>query len=377
MITKTNNRTLLAMSGVTYDFDFRIDDAAELEVYGITAGGVATQLTTGFTAAFSAADEEGTVTFDAEPSTYAEILMLRNRPYTQTTDIPIRGGFSEEDIEKALDQIVIQIQQLKELIDYCVKLDATSEQLDITLPAPVDGKALLWDGVTGALANSTINIEEFETEAAAAIQAAIDAGTAQTAAEAAQSAAEAAAAAIPDKATQAQAEAGLIDTAYMTPLKTAQAIAALASGKVLQIARYNIATVATGTTVIPWDDTIPQNTEGDQYMSLAVTPVSATSNLYIVVSIIGRHTATNTIVTGALFVDTTANALSAASKGSFSESNQFTFDHWVSSGSTDARTYKVRIGATDAGTFTLNGSAGGRKLGGVQSSTITVFEVAA
>jgi hypothetical protein len=221
MITKTNNRTLLAMSGLTYDFDFRIDDATELEVYGITAGGVSTELTTGFSISFDTANEEGTVTFVAEPSTYANILMLRNRAYTQDTDIPIRGGFSEEDIEKALDQIVIQIQQLKEITDYAVKQDITGSAVNITLPTPEDGLALVWDGTSGAMQNAPVD--------AGAIADAV------TAAEAAQAAAEAAAASIDSYASQAQAEAGVAETVVMNPLRTAQAIAALAEGSSFKV----------------------------------------------------------------------------------------------------------------------------------------------
>ena len=36
-----------------------------------------------------------------------------------------------------------------------------------------------------------------------------------------------------------------------------------------------------GTTAIPQDDTIPQNTEGDEYMTLAITPVNSNSKLKI------------------------------------------------------------------------------------------------
>jgi len=226
MITKTKNRTRLAMSGVTYDFDFRIDAETELEVYGIDSDDVATELTTGFSIAFSAEDEEGTVTFDAEPTDYDYILMLRAKEYTQPTDIPIRGGFSEEDIEQALDNIVMQVQQLKEITDYCVKLSSTAEPLTITLPAPVDGKALLWDGVTGALKNSETDVDDIATAVTAAEAAQTAAEAAQTAAELAETNAEAAAENF-EFASKAEAEAGTNETKSMNPLRTAQSIAAL------------------------------------------------------------------------------------------------------------------------------------------------------
>lgn len=208
MITKTANRTRLAMSGTTYDFDFRIDAATDLEVYGIVDNGdgteTSTEITTGFSVTFSSADEEGTVTFDAEPTTYDYILMLRNREYTQDTDIPIRGGFSEEDIENALDRIVIQIQQLKELSDYAVKQSSTAVAVDIVFPQPKDGKAILWNGTSGALKNSETDVDDIDAAVTAAEAAQTAAEAAQTAAEAAQGAAEAA---------QAGAEAAALEAA--------------------------------------------------------------------------------------------------------------------------------------------------------------------
>lgn len=41
----------------------------------------------------------------------------------------------------------------------------------------------------------------------------------------------------------------------------------------------------------------------------------------------------------------------------------------------EATTFKVRIGGTSAGATTFNGSGGGRKLGGVMASSITITEI--
>ena len=54
---------------------------------------------------------------------------------------------------------------------------------------------------------------------------------------------------------------------------------------IIKIGVTQTGAVATGTTQIPSDDTIPQNTEGDEYMTLAFTPNSATSTLIIQVTI--------------------------------------------------------------------------------------------
>jgi len=172
MITSTINRTRTAVSGVTYDFGFRIDSASDLLVYGIDADGVATLLTTGFTVTFDPDNETGTVTFDSEPSAYEEILRLRSKPYTQGTDFPIREGFSEEDIEGAIDSLEMQIQQLKEITDYCVKLDLTGTVTGITFPTPSAGKALVWNDAEDGFDNSNVDLVAL-SEAVADLDAAV------------------------------------------------------------------------------------------------------------------------------------------------------------------------------------------------------------
>ena len=54
----------------------------------------------------------------------------------------------------------------------------------------------------------------------------------------------------------------------------------------IQIVNTPNGSVATGTTTIPFDDTIPQNTEGNEYMTCAITPTNASSTLEIDVLIL-------------------------------------------------------------------------------------------
>jgi hypothetical protein len=151
-------------------------------------------------------------------------------------------------------------------------------------------------------------------------------------------------------------------------------------GGFLQQVRYTTGTVATGTTLIPLDNTIPQNTEGDEYMTLAITPKSATSIL--VVQVIAQiAVSTNTNMTTALFRDTTANALAAvpsyapASAGAYGL--PLVFNHYLTSGSTSATTFKVRVGASASATTTFNGILGTAFYNGVMSSSIIITEYAA
>lgn len=151
-------------------------------------------------------------------------------------------------------------------------------------------------------------------------------------------------------------------------------------GQVIQVQRTDTGAVATGTTVIPLDDTIPQNTEGDQYMSQAITPVSATNLLHI--QSLGNFaiSVATELVAVALFQDATANAI-AVIFGSMSTANGSSAGAMVNTrilaASTTSTTFKIRGGVTAAGTVTFNGSATARKYGGVMRSYLEVTEIMA
>lgn len=142
-----------------------------------------------------------------------------------------------------------------------------------------------------------------------------------------------------------------------------------------QVQTFQTGTVATGTTIIPTDNTIPQNTEGTEFMKLPFTPSSATSTLEIEVIFNGSHSVGNFIGV-ALFQDSIANALSATmtyvgtATGSISNCQKYI----MTSGTTSSTTFKVRAGSGSAGTMTFNGLSGGQNYGGVMASRITIKE---
>jgi hypothetical protein len=152
----------------------------------------------------------------------------------------------------------------------------------------------------------------------------------------------------------------------------------MAPGAQIQMVSVETGAVATGTTIIPLDDTIPQITEGDQYMTLAITPKSATSKLVVEVTAAFANTVTNANIVAALFQDATANALAAVviSQSVPNGFNTITFRHVMTSGTTSATTFRVRAGGTVASTTTFNGNASARFMGGVMASSIVIREVA-
>lgn len=150
------------------------------------------------------------------------------------------------------------------------------------------------------------------------------------------------------------------------------------TGKLLQIVNSQTGAVATGTTTIPFDDTIPQITEGTEFLTLAITPTSATTLLQIDITVSFSYSILNT-VTLALFQDSTANALAASCEYGSTATGMInsSLTYKMTSGTTSATTFRLRMGGETAGTLTLNGYGGARKLGGVYASSINITEYAA
>jgi hypothetical protein len=147
------------------------------------------------------------------------------------------------------------------------------------------------------------------------------------------------------------------------------------AGMTRQVVNAQSGAVATGTTIIPSDDTVPQNTEGDEYMTLAITPKSATNKLKIDV-VCSLFCSTGGDLAAALFQDSTANALAVGAV--YKDANKKTaisFTHYMTTGTTSSTTFKVRGGNSAAGTTTFNGTAGARRYGGVLASSITITEI--
>lgn len=147
--------------------------------------------------------------------------------------------------------------------------------------------------------------------------------------------------------------------------------------KVAQFVYNETGAVSTGTTVIPLDDTIPQQSgpaEGDQYLSQAITPTNAGSTLVIEVLIFGSSSVANVANIVALFQDAIASALDVAVGFTFSGAPGVYLRHVMVAGTTSPTTFKVRIGPSAAATFTFNGTGGGRLFGGVFGSSISITE---
>lgn len=147
-------------------------------------------------------------------------------------------------------------------------------------------------------------------------------------------------------------------------------------GKVIQEVNVQDGAVATGTTQIPYDDSIPQNTEGDEKMTLAITPTSAANKLKIEV-VVQASSNVAALLAVCLFQDSIANALAVGfSTISLSlHAETVTFSHHMIAGTTNPITFKVRIGTNSGSTVTFNGSGSAARFGGTSASSITITEI--
>lgn len=136
--------------------------------------------------------------------------------------------------------------------------------------------------------------------------------------------------------------------------------------------------VATGTTVMVQDDSIPQSSEGDEYITVAITPVASTNKLIIEGVLHLANSATNSAMMAALFKGAETDALKGFISAKDTVANgisQIEIYHEMVAGVTSEITFKVRAGAVAAGTTTFNGVSGGRLFGGVMGSYLKVTEL--
>jgi hypothetical protein len=137
-----------------------------------------------------------------------------------------------------------------------------------------------------------------------------------------------------------------------------------------------LSTSSTGTnastTTIPYDDTIPQNTEGNELFTLSITPTLTTSKLLIEFYAQLRVAVTVNYMLYALFQDSTANALAAVA---VRQNKDNVLRYVMTSGTTSSTTFKIRIGQEGAGTIWTNSTnAGARIMGGVSTAWLSITE---
>lgn len=149
----------------------------------------------------------------------------------------------------------------------------------------------------------------------------------------------------------------------------------MAVGSIVQVVNTTSSAVATGTTAIPNDDTIPQITEGTEFITQSITPRATTNILVIQINAVMAVAAASNII-GALFQDATANALAATSTNAATINSlvPLTLTYTMAAGTTSSTTFRFRAGNAAGNTVTWNGEAATRRFGAIAKSSIVIHE---
>ncbi len=144
-------------------------------------------------------------------------------------------------------------------------------------------------------------------------------------------------------------------------------------------ARTNSTTVDSTSSVIPFDDTPPQNTEGKEYLTCAFTPRYATSLIEVeaFIPLIDGGGSVNAIL--ALFDGVSADAIAASRVDMTGDADQPSFGivrAVVAAGSTSARTYALRYGSSEGNAIHIGeDNSGNDRFGTARVSSLTVKEI--
>lgn len=148
------------------------------------------------------------------------------------------------------------------------------------------------------------------------------------------------------------------------------------AGMIIGSAYGSTSVLSSTNTIIPIDNSIPQNSEGTEIMSVAYTPkkIGSTMHVLIVASIIPSA---GGVATVALFVDSASDALTCTSynnSAASATSGPLIAKYATTTADLSSRTYKVRYGCASAAYPIYLNQGYDRTLGGIMRSSIAVYE---
>jgi len=148
--------------------------------------------------------------------------------------------------------------------------------------------------------------------------------------------------------------------------------------RLVQVVNTTSVAMASGSTTMPNDDTVPTNAEGNALTALdtAITPTNTGNNLLVQVNLPFVELASAGHICIALYQDSSAAIAACTNYTAGSTAGQsITLNHFITGSlGTSATTFKVRFGASTSMVSTVNGYGGSRIFGGVAPASITISE---
>lgn len=153
--SNTKPRVRFIGDGTTSDFfyDFMTFSPEDLDIYlndVLQSGGYDVSINE---------NGGGRVHFGLPPANGCIVTIIRNLEFKRTSDFQEGGAFRAKVINHELDYQVASLQQLEEKISRTVTFPPYAPtQLDVSLPTPEAGKAIVWNADGNSLENSDIAI---------------------------------------------------------------------------------------------------------------------------------------------------------------------------------------------------------------------------
>lgn len=162
-VSATTQKVSYSGNGSTVDFDFAFECYASTDLVvtvKVDSTGVSTTQTetTHYTVSLTGTGSPytgGTITFVTAPASGETVVISRSLPQTQTTDLITGGDFAAETVEQRLDRLTMQVQDLQEETNRCIKTplaDTTSTALDNEVDRA--GKYVFFSSTDGALSTT-------------------------------------------------------------------------------------------------------------------------------------------------------------------------------------------------------------------------------
>ena len=144
-----------------YEFPFAIFKTTDIEVYF----GDTKQDTSTYTVSEARHSDGGSVTFESAPTSGTIITIVRNLSIERTSDFQEGSTLRAKVLNDELDYQIACQQQIAENLNRSMVLPpyATDNDLDLTLPTPSAGKAIVWNSDGTNLENSTVSVNALES----------------------------------------------------------------------------------------------------------------------------------------------------------------------------------------------------------------------
>lgn len=135
-------------NGVTtiFAYDFGIVSTSDIEVI---VGGVVQTLGTHYSVSGAGVDAGGNVTFVTAPSNTVNVILLRKQPFSQLSVYQANEDFPAKRLETDLSKLGMISQQLREIVERCLKFGEPSLKRNQVVDDPIIGGLLRYKDSIG------------------------------------------------------------------------------------------------------------------------------------------------------------------------------------------------------------------------------------